>query len=280
MLTFSDRLRTRRQVWWGESPLRHPLHRIVELTARRRRDDPDERWRCCEHWQRTLANKWNGREFAQRHGVRVPALYWFGRRTAALPVESLPPQFVIRPVHGAGGRGVHVVAGDREILHGRALPRAELRAVLRGSLGRLARWPLLVEEFAVAEDGAVRLPTEYKCYAFAGTVAVIQVVNRARQHEARHRYYTPDWTPIDDPFQTENPLAPISAPPRCLDEILQAAAALGAACGTFVRIDCFATDRGCVFGEFSTTPNNGQGFTPYADTWLGEHWQRTVPDRI
>lgn len=276
MLTFSERLRARRRLWWG---YRRPLHRVVELTARRRREDPDERWHCCAHWQRTLVNKWNAREFACRHGVRVPALYWFGRRTAALPLASLPSHFVVRPVHGAGGRGVHVVAGDRELLQGRALPRAELGAALRRSLGRLARWPLLVEEFAVGEDGSVRLPTEYKCYAFGGTIGVIQVVHRVQQHEAQHRYYTPAWTPIDDHFQTDNALAPASAPPRCLAEILGCAAALGAACGTFIRVDCFATPGGGLFGEFSTTPNSCSGFTPYADAYLGDLWQRLIPGR-
>lgn len=280
MLTFSDRLRTRRQVWWGESPLRHPLHRIVELTARRRRDDPDERWRCCEHWQRTLANKWNGREFAQRHGVRVPALYWFGRRTAALPVESLPPQFVIRPVHGAGGRGVHVVVGDRDLLGGTALPRAELRAALRGSLGRVARWPLLVEEFVSGEDGAQQLPTEYKCYTFGDTIGVIQVVYRTGRHRARQRFYTADWRPLEDQIQTDYPLAPPADPPRCLAEIQRCAVALGTAFGTFVRVDCFATPSGCVFGELSGTPANGNDFTPFADAYLGDLWQQRYPDRI
>lgn len=279
MIAFTARLQRRQRVWWGRAGGR-PLHRLVELTARRRRDDPEARWRCCAHWPRTLIHKWNAREFALRHGCQVPALYWFGRRPAALPLEALPTHFVVRPVHGAGGRGVHVVAGDHELLGDRPLPRAELRATLRRALGRVARWPLLVEEFARSEDGGWRLPTEYKCYAFGGTIAVVQVVQRARHHVAQHRFYTPDWVPIADHFQTENPLAPPVEPPRCLDEILRCAATLGAACDTFVRVDCFATDRGGLFDEFATTPNGARGFTPYADDFLGELWQRYYPDRV
>jgi hypothetical protein len=274
-----ERMRTRKRLWWGDLGRRRPLHRVAELVVRRSRDDPDARWHCCEHWQRTLVNKWNGRELALRHGLRVPRLYWYGRRTAALPVESLPDHFVVRPVHGAGGRGVYVVAGDRELLGDVPLPRAALRPVLRRTLGRVARWPLLVEEFAYGEDGGPGLPTEYKCYAFGGTIGVIQVVHRTRRHAAAHRFYTPDWTPIADHFQTDNAPASPAAPPRCLDEILRNATTLGAACGTFIRVDCFATPAGCVFDEFATTPNDGRGFTPYADACLGELWQRTVPDR-
>lgn len=279
MQTFSERLQDRKRSWWGDIGGREGLHRLVELVARRHRDDDDARWRCCPRWQRRLLNKWNGREFAARHGLRVPALYWFGRRTAAIPLAALPAHFVVRPVHGAAGRGVHVVAGDRELLSGATVPRAALAAALRRSLGRIARWPLLVEEFARGEDGGWGLPTEYKCFAFAGEIAVIQVVQRTRRREARHRFYTPDWTPIDDPFQTKNPLAPPTDPPRCLAEMLRGAAALGAACGTFMRVDWFATPAGCVFNEFSSTPSGGEGFTPYADAWLGERWQRLLPDR-
>ncbi|MFN8640453.1 MAG: ATP-grasp fold amidoligase family protein [Candidatus Binatia bacterium] len=280
MATFMERMQVRRRLWWGAVGGRPALHRLGELVVRRHRADADDRWHCCDAWPRRLANKWNGRELAARHGVRVPALFWFGRRPGAIPFDALPPQFVVRPVHGAGGRGVHVVAGDRELLGVRALPRAALRPLIVGALGRVTRWPLLVEEFARREDGSVRLPTEYKCYAFAGTVGVIQVVDRRRRNDARHRFYLPDWTPIDDDFQTDNAPAPPADPPRCLDEILRAARVLGAACGTFMRVDCFATPAGCVFDEVATTPNHGAGFTPHADALLGELWQRIIPDRV
>lgn len=95
MLTYGKRLDARALRWWGSGaaepwPRRkslagrvvrrlhqpNPFHRMSEVLALRHRDDPDEHWHCCENWQRTLGNKWNSREFALRHGCRVPELYY------------------------------------------------------------------------------------------------------------------------------------------------------------------------------------------------------------
>ena len=51
---------------------------------------------------------------------------------------------------------------------------------------------------------------------------------------------------------------------------MRAARGLGGACGTFMRVDCLANPAGCVFDEFTTMPNCGEGFTPYAGAMLGE----------
>ena len=40
------------------------------------------------------------------------------------------------------------------------------------------------------------------------------------------------------------------------------------------------TARGCVLGELATTPRGGECFTPCADAFLGELWERIVPDRV
>lgn len=284
MPTFSQRIRERTRIWWGAPdpwnglrPDRRTLHRVRELFVYRRHDDAEARWRCCAHWQRTLLNKWNAREFARRHGVRVPELYWFGRRTAAVPLASLPPAFVIRPVQGSGARGVFVMADGRELLHDREIAGADLHAELRRALGRVARWPLLVEAFARGEAGEYRLPTEYKCYTFAGRVGAIGVIHRTGRKQARQRFYTPEWDPIDDPMHVGYPQAPVAPPPACLTEILQAASVLGSAWGTFVRVDCFATNAGAVFAEFSATPGGGTEFTPYADDWFGALWDAACP---
>ena len=85
------------RVWWSKpnkwrtrDSYRNLFHRLKENYSLLDKDDPDTRWRCCDLWPRLLSNKWNAREFAQRHGVRVPELYWYGRRLSALPVDDLP----------------------------------------------------------------------------------------------------------------------------------------------------------------------------------------------
>lgn len=282
---FSDRIRARQRFWWGKpgkwrnrESYRRLLHRVKETHRLLSKDDPDSRWRCCDLWQRTLSNKWNAREFAQRHGCRVPTLYWWGRRPAALPLDSLPAHFVIRPIWGANGRGVHVLANGRDLLHERTYSRDELRTELRREQGRLSRFPLLVEEFVKTENSDYALPVEYKCYTFGGTVAAIQVVERFGIR-ARHGFYNPAWELLADRMNTHNPPAPYRDPPHCLEEILVCAKRLGVAYGTFVRVDFYATDRGCVFGELSSTPLDGREFTAFAEEHFGRLWQATFPDR-
>jgi hypothetical protein len=282
---FSEHIRTRQRVWWAKpnkwrnrESYRHPFHRFRETHGLRSRDDPEHKWRCCDLWQRTLNNKWNAREFVQRYSYRVPALYWCGRRPGALPLDSLPPHFVIRPAWGTTGKSVYVLAHGRDLLHECTYSKDQLRAQLRRDYGRVSRFPILVEEFVKTETGEYALPIEYKCYTFGATVGAIQVVQRTGR-EARHRFYTASWDLFEDQMNTHNPPAEYIDPPRCLGEILACAQTLGVAYGAFVRVDLYATDRGCVFGEFSSTPLNGREFTAFADKYLGELWDATFPDR-
>ena len=82
--TFSERLAMRRRLWWdrpawrGGQGLGDAVHWLKDKHAFRTREDPAETWRCCPYWQRTLIQKWNSREFASKHGCRVPELYWSG----------------------------------------------------------------------------------------------------------------------------------------------------------------------------------------------------------
>ena len=286
--TFSERLRARRALWWGRpfhwshlQSYREALHRTRERYTARSRDDPDAAWQCCPHWPRTLVNKWNSREFAQKHGCRVPALYWHGRRVAQIPFATLPAQYVIRPVWGTAAAGVYVVADGQELLRGVPVTAADIRRRLLREHGRVAATPLLVEAFVSAEDGACRMPTEYKCHAFGGTIAAVQVLERTGQLTGLHRYYTASWEPFPDAMDTNYQLAPPSERPRCLDELLGAATRLSQAIGTYMRIDFFGSAAGPVFNEFSSTPQvRASVYTPYCDALFGDLWQRRFPDAI
>ncbi|HVN85564.1 MAG TPA: ATP-grasp fold amidoligase family protein [Candidatus Binatia bacterium] len=246
----------------------------------RDRNDPETRWRCCSLWQRTLSNKWNAREFALRHGCQVPELYWSGRHIGAVPIESFPEHFVVRPIWGAARRNVFVMAGDLNLLTATHYTRRALAQRLIARLGRFSRFPLLVEEFVRTEAGAYELPTEYKLHMFGETVGAIQVVHRpAGRKPATHRFYEPSWRPFPDRMNTMLEEDDLRAPPACFDDILTCARRLGAAYETYVRVDCYATDRGCVFGEFASTPVEGANFTPFADRYFESLWQQAFGER-
>lgn len=287
---FSERIAHRHRLWWrsGPQPLgawrtyRDAVHWLGEKRSYRTRDDADEAWRCCAFWQRSLVGKWNGREFATRHGCTVPELYWRGCRAfapAALRRASLPRHFVIRPIWGHSRHGVYVVTDGRDLLRGESASPAELGARLLRSSPWSWTAPILLEEFVRTEDGRYRLPLEYKCHSFGGVVAAVEMIERSHIHEggATHRYYTPDWRPFPDLVNVALPQTPLMDPPRCLDEMVRCAARMGAALGTYMRIDFFSTDRGCVFNEFSSTPGGGEDYTPYGDELFGALWAEHCP---
>jgi TupA-like ATPgrasp len=284
--SFSQRIALRSQLWWerprwrdGPRAYRQALHRLRELRTFRSRDDPDEAWRCCEFWPRTLLNKWNGREFAARHGCAVPALYWWGSDPRRAPIESLPSRFVVRPVFGTDRRGVLVVAEGRELLRDEPTSKPAVRARLARSRRLRRGRRFLIEEFVRSEDGQARLPTEYKCHTFAGTVAAVQVIVRTGVHEARHRFYTIAWDAWPDPMNVDLPQdSALHDRPVWLERMIELAERLGAELGTYARIDFFAGAGACVFNELSSIPAGGHGFTPYCDEAFGALWTEKCPD--
>lgn len=282
---FLRRLRLRRELWWG-NPFRWGSWRSYVEAARRLRkrhtfrsaEDPDALWRRGEYWQRTLVNKWNGREFARKHGAKVPDLYWRGRWVRAIPFESLPSRFVIRPVWGMARRGVHVVVDGRELLHGEPATTADLRRRLR-QRGPFRMTTVLVEQFVESEEGCSRLPVEYKCHTFGGVLVAIGVVERMHDKAATVRVYKPDWEPFADPMNTMCPLGEVRDRPPFLREMTDLAVRMGSAIGTYMRIDFFGTDRGCVFNEFSSTPMVAKAeFTPFSNEFFDAHWREKCPD--
>ena len=243
----------------------------------RRQTDPDRVWRFCRYWQRTLLNKWNSREFVQRHGCHVPALYWCGTDIAHLPIESLPDCFAIRPVIGTARKGVYVLVGDYDLMSGRRMGKDELRTTLIAAFGPVARLPILVEEFVRSPKGECELPIEYKFHMFRDRVAVIEVMERIGRNERFHRQVDVGWNLLAEPVHTQGPLGGHFPPPDCIDEMLSCVRRLGAAFGTYVRVDYYASDKGAVFSEFSSLPAGGRHFTRFGDEYLGRMWDEVLP---
>jgi hypothetical protein len=282
-LSFSQRIAQRLRVWWYEPPepgdrlRRYSPHQLQERYIPRRRDDPDAVWHCCAHWQRTLGDKANAREFALKHECPVPRLYWRSHLPSPARLRELPAYFVLRPTRGTQRQGVYVVAAGHDVLRDRPFRAGDMYRSI-AARGKLA-WtiPILGEEFVRAPDGTYRLPPEYKCYVFGDHVAAIQAVERTGPRPPFSRFYTAEWHTIDDPMNTTLPLGPPRDPPPALAAMVRCAARLGAAAGTFMRIDFFATVGGCVFNEFASTPIAGKNFTPHCDRLFGALWEERFP---
>ncbi|UCG75949.1 MAG: hypothetical protein JSV95_01065 [Gemmatimonadota bacterium] len=284
--TYLERLDERRRVWWQKPrDYRDPrtysdfLHQIAERHVLRSRHDPEERWHCCRHWQRSLVNKWNGREFAIRHGVPVPELYWCGRRLSKLDFEALPSRCVIKPAFGHSRRGVFVLCEGVELLSGTRKGREDVLRTLGRTGDRLLNGPVLVEEFMGDGSGRARMPLDVNFHMFGREVGAVQVIKRSPvKGETRCTFCSAAWEPFAEPLNRYLPeLDPVSAPTQ-LPELLKAARRLGQACETYIRVDFRVTGDRFAFGEFATTPP--MGWTPFGDAHFGRLWQETFPAAI
>ena len=73
---------------------------------------------------------------------------------------------------------------------------------------------------------------------------------------------------------TSRPLNPYDLEkPDCWEEMVEAVKTIGSSVHAFMRIDMYATNRGAVFGEFTPTPHGGNGYSEFADRYLGSYWK-------
>jgi hypothetical protein len=291
---FQRRIQRRYKLFWKTR--RFGLHGKGRcLLTYMSREDPIEKWHCCDLWQRKLANKWNSREFAVKHGCRVPELYWCGRNPARIPFDSLPDHYVIRPVVGHSCQGVFVMANGVNLLDGQPYSPDQIVADTRSRLRPWTRRKVMVEEFVRTEQGQYRLPPEFKMHVFGGRIASLLYIDRNKP--ARGVHLDPDFQSLarflsDDPESAEEPplFTPrryawpsdqsLPDPPVCWDEMKRVARTLGEAYGTYVRIDLYASDKGCVFGEFTPTQSKGVTIRPALERFFSAIWDEEFPDRI
>jgi len=244
----------------------------------RSRFDSDERWRCCRYWQRSLSNKWNARQFAERHGLRVPELYWHGRNLSRLDFGTLPERFVIRPVFGHSRKGVLVLCDGVDLLSDAKMSRRDVLRASAGGAKRLLMGPVLVEEFVGETHPDARLPLEFKLHMFNERVGAVSRTERSSANgQTRVRFYSASWEPLPEISRRLPQADPVPAP-SCLPELLRAGKRLGQAYGTYVRVDFLVKGDMTVFGEFATTP--GGGWTAFAEEYFGRLWQETFPEAL
>lgn len=283
--SFSERLAKRRRVWWQKPRnYRDPrtyadyIHQIRERNVLRSQFDSDERWRCCRYWQRSLSNKWNARQFAERHGLRVPELYWHGRSVSKLDLDGLPECFAIRPVFGHSLNGAFVVCNGVDLLTGAKVSRRDFMQALGGRLKRLLLGPVLVEEFVGETGPNPRLPLEFKLHMFADRVGAVSRTERSSANgRTVVRFYSASWEPLPEISRTNPQADPVPAP-SFLPELLRAGKRLGQSYGTYVRADFLVRGGKIVFGEFATAP--GGLWTPFAESYFGSLWQESCPGEL
>jgi hypothetical protein len=130
---------------------------------------------------------------------------------------------------------------------------------------------ILIEEDLRDKNG--RPPTDYKFFAFDGSVLFIHV-DSDRFNNHKRRFYDTDWNPQS--FRLVYPLANVIEPPENLENMIQIAEIL-ADNHDFLRVDLYELEDGQVrFGELTVAPESGTGlFIPRdLDFKLGQYWNQ------
>ncbi|OLO42434.1 hypothetical protein BTR23_03710 [Alkalihalophilus pseudofirmus] len=180
---------------------------------------------------------------------------------------------VIKPIEGAGSRGVYLVfSKDRIFDVKRSRTHNGWEALTKSMeedlhLGWVADDEWMMEELIYGNEEAKLPPRDMKFYCFYGKVALILEVQRYPQ--LKYCWWTHDGKRVrtgkyeDELFKGEG---------FTEEELQQAVAISSEIPAPFIRIDFLTTDQGMVFGEFTPKPGNYDEFDKQTDQWLGEQF--------
>ncbi|MFA6084309.1 ATP-grasp fold amidoligase family protein [Mucilaginibacter sp.] len=259
------RIKFRHKTFWKDEIAEEI--RNVKMSAK----DSLQKWQDIIHWQRKLSNKLNAREFARMHGCRVPDLYWKGRDIHNINFSGLPSNFVIRPTVGHSSKLVFVMANGTNLFDNKQYSPLQITQLLSEALSENENLEFLIEEFLKNENGQYGILTDYKFFCFNGEIATIMVINRLSPNSGFASFYDEHWNEMET-VQMNYPQAETQKAPLCLADMVSCVKKLSKAYGIFVRIDFYATYKGCVFGEFTPTPSMGTKFTRYGKEQLLNYW--------
>jgi hypothetical protein len=205
-----------------------------------------------------LDDKYRAYEFVKNHGWNVPKFYKAGSLNEAFEfAKLLGTRFVIKQPGYHLSVGVWVleeVDQDHyiDLLNFRVLKREDIQPV-----GAAPEY-YLVEEFVESAYGSDKVPLDYKLYAFGGNISHILQIDR-NVWPFRVAMFDNAFMPIKPGMHLKTNISryrhgghiiPLSAP-----QMLNMSQSLSKSMGCkFVRIDCYDSNRGALFGEFTFTP--------------------------
>jgi hypothetical protein len=230
-----------------------------------------------------IEDKLKGYCFADRHGIDRPVVYGIYDGIEAVPWQSLPDHFVLKPRHGASNRGVLALqrvddATYWDVMLKRSWTIAEIVESVAGmrETGRVSS-TVFAEELLRDPHRDGHMPMDWKLMCFEGSVGLVlqkDLRDSAIPADWRFKFWDREFTslgPIKYPDRHDPHLSP-PADPKGLVAVAERAAALTGL--PLVRIDLFESHRGVVLGEFSPLPGHAQVFTSTADADLGDLWER------
>jgi len=177
---------------------------------------------------------------------------------------------VVKPVRGAGSRGVFLVPSLVEIFQPKAEKTLhsweEMLVAMRQALkaGDVSSDSWIMEELILPEHGSLNSGRDFKFYSFYGRVELVLEIQR--NPEIRYAWWDRKGRRVDtgkysDKLMTGSGLVPgdVETAERVSYEIP----------APFIRIDFLRSANGLVFGEFTPRPGNYHKFNRSTDERLG-----------
>ncbi|WP_018930751.1 ATP-grasp fold amidoligase family protein [Gracilibacillus lacisalsi] len=197
---------------------------------------------------------------------------WYEQEKYSIDTVPLKENSVIKPVDGAGSRGVYLVFHSehiqdvrrKQVIHGIDSLRSHMKQDLESNWVKENQWS--VEELIGNEQE--RSAKDIKFYCFYGKVALVLEIER--YPALRYCWWTRDGKRIST-GRYENELykgAGVSQQEIELAEMISKEIP-----APFIRIDFLKTENELVFGEFTPKPGNFDEFDQVTDSWLGEYFE-------
>jgi|SRR5690625_133113 len=209
-------------------------------------------------------------KFVEKLGVKVPHI-----DEQFYTINTIPKRegTVIKPVDGAGSRGVYLVhrvneifdvKDARQITDWDTLKQNMQQDLLSDAVSQ-DRW--MVEELIYENKHAKTQARDVKFYCFYGKVGIILEI--IRYPELRQCWWTPEGKRISTGKYDENLFKGSGATE---EEIQMVENISGKIPAPFIRIDFLRGDQGLVFGEFTPKPGYYDEFDEQTDKWLGDYF--------
>jgi len=238
---------------------------FCRMIALNRRQNPNFT-QLTELTDKYTARAYVGSKVGEQHLLK---LLWHGEDPSAIPFDTLPAEYVIKPNHASGQ--VIVVKGKAD--------RADIISKLSVWLKRNYYWGgreyqyfhikprVIIEEYLKNQDGSG--PLDYRFWCFKGIPEVIQVDNHA--HDI-NPFFDTKWNLLDL-YYREGAARPAIAKPINFEQMILIASQLSAGFD-FVRVDLYNVDGEIYFGEFTFTPAGALKLRPESwDLTLGKKWE-------
>lgn len=217
-----------------------------------------------------LEDKIDAYYFVDQLHVRRPEVY-----AQKFSLNDIPKQnySVIKPIDGAGARGVYLIYSEHEIIdlyRSRKLTNWEeltfsMKQDLETNLVEEDSW--FMEEFILDHYETRKQANDLKFYCFYGKVGVILEINR--YPERKHCWWTRTGERIrtgkydEDLFLGEG----VSEKELVMVEMISSKIP-----APFIRIDFLRSGNELVFGEFTAKPGNYDEFNDEIDRLLGDYY--------